>query len=331
MGRAPPPTHERGAALVLALLIVSLMSITPVSVLDTMRLGIRVSTNLAEREQARLYALGAEKLAAASIAGLREGDRTRYPELDAWTRAPFRYPIPEGLMTGRVRDGANCFNLNALVRPVEQGRYETDPVEVARFAFLLEGIGVARGEAEALTHAIADWIDSDQRPGFGGGEDEPYTALSDPYRAPNQFMVDISELRLVRGVTPALAETLGEFACVRATDEQNALNLNTLEPWQTPLLAAYLGPEHDRLAAEDVLAQRPVGGFSSGDEVFALSVVAQPPVPEANRDLFAVTSRSYELRIRVTYKGAQVGLTSRIAITPDGQVRAAARRFGSVE
>ena len=331
MAATTPPSGERGVALVLALLIVSLMSVTAVSVLDTMRLSIRVSTNLAEREQARLYALGAEKLAAASVAGLRQGDRARYPELDAWTRVPFNYPIPEGMITGRVRDGANCFNLNALVHPGGTGAYETDPAEARRFAGLLEELGVPRGEAEALTNAVADWIDSDQRPGFGGAEDDIYTALADPYRAPNQFMADISELRLVRGVTASLAETLESFACIRYSHEQNALNINTLEPWQTPLLAVYLGPEHDRLAAEEVLGQRPVGGFSAAEEIFSLPVVAQPPVPEANRNLFAVTSRSYQLQIRVTYRNAVVGLVSRIAISPDGRVQTMARRFGSAE
>ncbi|MEM7767126.1 MAG: PilX N-terminal domain-containing pilus assembly protein, partial [Pseudomonadota bacterium] len=57
---APLPT-DRGAALITAMLIVSLMSVVALSLVDTVRFAARLSINLESREQAQLYAIGAEE------------------------------------------------------------------------------------------------------------------------------------------------------------------------------------------------------------------------------------------------------------------------------
>lgn len=65
-------------------------------------------------------------------------------------------------------------------------------------------LGVDPGEAGAISAAILDWIDRDKNPHLNGTESDYYESLDPPYKAKDGFMDDLSELLLVRGVTPEL-------------------------------------------------------------------------------------------------------------------------------
>lgn len=329
MARSFQPGHERGAALLSALLIVSLMAVAALALLETVRFSVRTSINLSDREQARLYALGAETLATVSIREMRRVGEDRFPVLDEWTREPVVFPIRDGQIRIEVRDGANCFNLNTLVEAGGAGEYVASQDAMGRFSRLLQSMQIPPAEAEALTAALADWIDSDLRPGFGGAEDDFYGALESPYRTPGEFMVDISELHLVRGFTPDLVAALQPLACVQGGAEGVALNINTLRPHEAPLLTAYLGENFDVFEAEQLIAERPVGGYNGLDAFLAEPLFRGRTPDEETADLFALASSSYIARIEVSYRQAHVEMTSRLVISDDGRVRTEARRYGS--
>lgn len=63
-------------------------------------------------------------------------------------------------------------------------------------------IGVDAGESSGITSAILDWIDPDNNRGPNGAEDDDYMALDPPYHCKNKPIDDLSELLLIRGVTP---------------------------------------------------------------------------------------------------------------------------------
>jgi general secretion pathway protein K len=79
-----------------------------------------------------------------------------------------------------------------------------------------------------LINAVLDWMDSDSEARPGGAEDIDYLQLPTPYRAANQKMTSVDELRLVRGFTPEMVEKLRPFlaALPTATD----INVNTAPP-----------------------------------------------------------------------------------------------------
>ena len=65
-------------------------------------------------------------------------------------------------------------------------------------------MGVDPGEASPVISAILDWIDADDDTHISGAEDNYYKTLSPPYYAKNRPIDDLSELLLVRGVTPEM-------------------------------------------------------------------------------------------------------------------------------
>ena len=65
-------------------------------------------------------------------------------------------------------------------------------------------VGVDAGDLSAISASILDWIDPDDNTHISGTESDYYQGLTPPYFAKNKPIDDLSELLLVRGVTPEI-------------------------------------------------------------------------------------------------------------------------------
>lgn len=100
-------------------------------------------------------------------------------------------PIGQGSISIQITDSDRRLNLNTVPEPV---------LELA-----LQTLGVGAGEASSIVGAIADWRDRDDFENIrGGAEKDYYLGLNPPYSAKDGPFDDISELLLVRGITPEL-------------------------------------------------------------------------------------------------------------------------------
>jgi len=80
-------------------------------------------------------------------------------------------------------------------------------INIADEAVLQQGlrlVGVDAGDFSAISGSILDWIDPDNNTHIGGAESDYYQGLNPPYFAKNGPLDDLSELLLVRGVTPEI-------------------------------------------------------------------------------------------------------------------------------
>src|SRR3546814_6905391 len=89
-------------------------------------------------------------------------------------------------------------------------------------------LGIDPALAASIAAAAADWIDTDDRPLPDGAEDDTYARAAIPYRTANRFVADASELRAMRGVTPAIYATLRPWICALPTSDLSPINVNTL-------------------------------------------------------------------------------------------------------
>lgn len=322
---------ERGAALISALLIVSVISVVTLSLLETIRHSARLSNNIADREQARFYALAAEELVISNIKQLWTAESERNVGLDLWIQTPILFPIPDGSIDGELSDGANCYNINTIVKASEEGGYDYDEQAAGRFAKLLEEIGVPPSDALSIANEAADWIDTNRQTSFSGAEDDYYTGLDTPYRTAGQLLTDVSEIKSLRSMTPTLYETLEEFMCVRPTTDLEPLNLNTLESWQAPLLAVYLGGDYTLEQALQLLQERPVGGYDTLS-TFAEQLRIFENQEEARTDLsnkFALASEIYSVSATIRYRDTSLSVVSTLQITDGGDIRRLSRKYGT--
>src|SRR5690606_29181278 len=97
-----------------------------------------------------------------------------------------------------------------------------------RMLFMAVDENIESYAVDVIVDSLADWLDSDDDiDGSYGAESVDYQSLQFPYRAANSWLVHVSELRLVRGVTSRIYQQIKPYVCVVPRDNTLKLNINT--------------------------------------------------------------------------------------------------------
>ena len=297
---------ERGAALLAVLLLVALIATLAALAMDRLALATRLAGNSRAIDQARSYALGAEGLATLIVDRLSDRAKGEASLPAGWAGESRSIPVEGGMIRARLSDGGACFNINSLVTGNQLSGYAARPQMMQRLVELMAVLGIARGRARPVVAAATDWIDSDGTPQPDGAEDAAYASAPVPYRTANTLMADISELRSVIGVTPALYAAMEPWLCALPVSEIAPLNVNILPPGRAPLLAMLYGGRLSPAQAAVLLRARPAAGWTSADQFRQQPAIASMANAAGLGEEIAVRSRWFTLELDVTLDGAQV-------------------------
>ncbi len=337
-----PPARQRGAALVVALLVFGLSAALLVAMKSEFTLFYQRGANLFLAEQGYAYLRGAEELATLALIMDSDADQAREQPRDDlaefWAQQGTPYPLEEGgWLTGSLQDLQGRFNLNALA---DQGAQEAGgtagaqafTASQAQFIRLLQALGepaVSLQQAIQMTQSIGDWLDVDAEPRPYGAEDDHYFGLSPAYRAANRPMASVSELRAVANISPELYRALQPLVTVWP-QVPAGLNIHTAA---APLLRSLNGDEDlaplNEIAAQSLLEQqRSEGGFEGIDQLLANPVFADQPT-NGLRTLLTEHSSWFLLSAEVEVAGRNMRLYS-VLQRDQRSVRAVARASGSL-
>ncbi len=326
---------QAGAALVVALLVFALCAALVVGLEKEFTLYYQRGANQFLAEQSQAYLRGAEDLAGLALQADYDTDQQREQPRDdlteIWAQQASPYPLDEGgWLMGGLSDLQGRFNLNSLL-PAQRAEGEEGPrFTPAQELFIrllqaLDGVAVDLLQAQQITESVGDWIDPDNVPLPLGAEDDYYFSLSPAYRAPNQSMASVSELRAVANMTPEIYLALEPLVTVwpRAPGTINihtaplavlrSINsdgvLEPLSPADGQSLADYRRDigfvDLDDLFAQPVFDDSPRDGvrglLGESSSWFLLSATAE--VAERRSHLYSVLQRS----------GRSVSAVSRVA------------------
>lgn len=331
------PASERGAVLVLALLIVAIVSALAVQFAHTFTLNLSRVEYRSYGAQARNYLLGAETLAGVVLEqDLANTESDNLTEQWAQTIPPF--PTDHGLLEARLEDAHGRFNLNSLADKVSaQNDPGGDPAQrftppQRRFIRLLqtfEEYPLTPDQAIEITEAIVDWIDEDDEPfGFGGAESLHYSRAQPPYEPANQLFNSVSELRLVHHMTPQLYGLLEPLLVALPKDA--TMNVNTA----LPRLLRTINNENelrplDERALADLLEDRQLQQYETVGDFFSSPVMANlaPNAVETNAG-FGTESEYFILHAKASV-GEQVRFLTSYLHREDEKVTTVQRRYTS--
>ncbi|MEE2691797.1 MAG: type II secretion system minor pseudopilin GspK [Pseudomonadota bacterium] len=321
--------RQRGAALVIVLVLIVTLSFIVLAVTDNMALAAHRAINARERSQAIWRAFGVETLASAALtAAARETPGVMKLD-DPWVERPFEAPMEDGVATIWFSDATRCINVNALVVADGDGAFQARPAGAAELAATLEAVGASGGDAQTLADLVVDWIDTDNLAGTNGAEDSYYTARPIPYRTGATLLADRSELRALAEIDAEFYLKLLKFVCVQPTISPSPVNINMLRPEDAPLLSGMLGGAVGIAAARDVIADRPPGGYASAELFWAHPAFAGLEISEATKDRVKLYSRYIEARAKIAYDSAVVNATLVFEIDDAGTARLISRRWGN--
>ncbi|MFQ2917851.1 GspK family T2SS minor pseudopilin variant ExeK [Aeromonas allosaccharophila] len=292
------PGRQRGMALLVVLLILSVMVIIASNMSGRLQLELRRTANITTGKQAWWYALSAEAL----VSKVLTQDFKDNPEVvnlsQNWARKNTVFPVDDGQLKGEVTDLQSCFNLNSLSVASKAGsgeELEQQPYPVQVFRELLKQLTMDDYEAAQLTDAIRDWTDKDTvLVSSLGAEDAYYEGLKPPYLTANQWMLGKDELRAVRGVTARVYARLAPYICALPNNKLK-ININTLAPERPELLVAlYLG----KIGLDDakrVLNERPQKGWK--ESKLMTDLLAPPDTVKGLKEALVVKSDFFEARM----------------------------------
>jgi len=302
----PPPETEKGVALLTILLLVAVMAVMSAAMLERLTLATRLSANSGVMDQAHAYADSASLLVERRLDALLQAQPGKLTAEGGWLGSPHPVAVPGGSVTVTLHDGGNCFNLNSLVSGDSEEALKQRPLAIAQFAALMEMIGVKPAQAQMVARAAADWIDSDSVPVQGGAEDESYASGARPYRTANRMMVDSSELRAVAGVTPELYALVRPWVCALPLADLSALNVNTLQPEQAPLLAMLAPGKLSLAMARAMIGQRPHAGYDSTVTFWAVPAARGVTPPAEAQEQAQLTTRWFKAEFTVEMGGTSM-------------------------
>ncbi len=322
MRRSANRRDREGMALLVVLIMVAVLAVIAVAVLDDVRFSIRRAVNVETGAQAQWYAIGAERVALRAVRRLHEAGPIRTPLDPAWNGKAFSYPIEEGEIRARVRDGQACFNLNSVVEGAGEGEgFTARPEGIAQFMALARALNLPEARARKVADSLTDWIDSDSSPRALGAEDAVYQAKSKPYRTAGGLMVEASELRAVDGVDAATYRTLRPFICALPEAVLSPINVNTLTVEQAPLLVMLADGRLSAGTARSAIAAMPRGGWPDAAAFWGQGALRDAQPSSAVREQVGVRTRYFNFDAEVRYAGALAVRSGVIQISKDNRVQ----------
>lgn len=247
---------ESGFALILTLVVSALMVAVVVEMIHQVYVDTSLSRGFRDGQQASILAesgaTGGAKLLQAALS-----DRSYTSLSDRWA-TPLKLDDESGSLEVTVSEESGKININGLVQP--NGEYE--PFTLAA----LNRIAMRAQLPGDIWGAIADWIDNDDLTRSGGVESSYYRTLKPAYSARNGRLMTLTELLLVKGVTPELfGKIRGNLTIFsdQSGSPQSTININTAS---REILIALDDRINDRMA-EQILEERRLQPFKSTGEL----------------------------------------------------------------
>jgi general secretion pathway protein K len=273
---------QRGTAIIVALFVMSLVATAAVAIMLRMRIDVQRTTLLLNANAAYLYAQGSIEWAKDSLADNWLQQKPNIP-VDKMPLTSLLKEINGFKIQSTIYDAQANFNLNNLI----SSDYQPDFLQLLRtVAPTLEST-----QANRLAFAIHDWI----TPTANNKElSVYYEKATPPYRSPHRLMVSVSELRLVKGVTTELFNSLQPYITVLPAT--TPLNVNTTSPVVLMTLSSSFTPA----IAQAIVLTRTQKPFTDAKKFFELDVVKnQQPTSIANEKI-TVTSNYFLVKTNVT-------------------------------
>jgi general secretion pathway protein K len=199
-------TSPRGIALIVVMLVIVVLSASAALFAYAMKVETKLARNVDSENEMEWLGRSGVELARYVLAQQMNCPNEPYDALNQkWAGGPGgncvtngpladisleNVPLGRGKFTVKIVDLERKVNINFANRDIIQ--------------LSLDAMGVDTFTASTILDAIEDWRDPDTSPHVNGAESDYYLNLPQPYIAKDGPFDDVSELLLVRGVTPEI-------------------------------------------------------------------------------------------------------------------------------
>ncbi len=246
--------NERGVALLVTVMVVSLLIAITMHLGMTVRQEILSSTHGRERNTLQTMALSGLQWGLAALNTDMQGTYNSFNDNWAKIAEANVSSLFSGSLKVKVFDLSGRLQINSL----DPSLNTSDESKKILLRLLEMGeLGIEDpAKREEIVNSLIDWVDSNDDALFNGAEHSYYQSLARPHQCKNGLIDSIDELLLVKGISRELLmgtkETKGLANYITAHGDDGKINLNTADP----LLLSALSVEIDTDKAEKMAAFR---------------------------------------------------------------------------
>ena len=210
----------------------------------------------------------------------------------------FIFETQKGLVSGKIIDSSNCFNINSLVIK-NKNTYKPNKENIAIFERLLSLSEIENNLIDEAIDQIIDWIDADDNPRAFGLEDYYYSGpLNNPkeYTSARMFY-SIQEIKSLPAIRDIGWQVFEKYFCA-LPDNDLSININTITGTKSLLLSSLFAnlPYSD---AEYVIDNIPEDGIKNLNE---LSNLFPSYKLEKSQNYLNFSSSHFELVTSLSYE-----------------------------
>jgi len=294
--------NNRGMALLLTILIVSVIVVATLQFNTSMRTDLQAAANLRDGVKLGYNARSAFNLARTVL--LEDARESDYDTLqESWAKLPLlgEYSssyLDEGRFELEIADHSGRIQINGLVYAEDETARQLQRELFARL-LLSEEFGLDSEEVESLLSAVIDWLDGDdEETGFGGAENSYYQSLEKPYAVRNGPVESVEELLHIKGIGRELfygnEEHPGIMRFLTPYGVDGMVNINTADP----LVLRALAEPIDAELAEEIVTYREDEDNDLSNSNWYKNVPAFPGDVDIPADILSVRSSYFEVRTR---------------------------------
>ena len=144
----------------------------------------------------------------------------------------------------------------------ESGKININDVALPNTMEALKRLGTSLKLPGDIWPAVADWIDSDDIQVSGGAESSYYRTLKPPYSARNSKLLTMTELSLIKGITPEIVGKLRPNLTIYSDQANSPLTMVNINTAPKEVLQA-LDESIDSRTAERIMEQRSLKAFDN--------------------------------------------------------------------
>ena len=250
-------SNNRGMALILTIMIISLIVTLTLQFNASMRSDLEETANLRDGVKMSYIAKSGFSYALAVLSmDTAEGSVDSLHDIWADSKTLSENAgslFDDGRVELRISDHSARIQINHLVD--QNGEYNAAQKGLLTRFLLSPVFGLTSEEVDNIVDAIKDWIDGDTEVTRFGAEDTYYKTLEKPYACKNAPLEFVEELLLVRGITEELfygTEERPGISKYLTTYGDGKIDVNTADP----LILRALSDDMDDGLVEEMVSYR---------------------------------------------------------------------------
>lgn len=284
--------HQQGVAIISVLVIVAIIAIISTKITINNQRFIHSSANMLGYKQKLLYAISVEAWATNLLTD-DIFDNQQDSLMDNWANDLNDSTVGNYTLSGEIIDRQAKININILAD-------HKNIHKLSQVTNLFKKLDIDT----SIIDAIIDYIDNDDiKYSDSSAENSYYTRLEQPYKIANNYITDISELMLVKGMNTAILAKLIPFIWAAPKNVQT-INVNTAT--QEVLLSI-----HSELTVDNItkiLDKRLKTAFNNIDEFIV--EIDKDNRSKISKDLLTVSSSYFAIMSQVDGINNTMAMTS---------------------